>query len=318
MTFPSEPKHLKVSAMTGSLAKAAGTDPFLPDAFDALEILVPSAADVARLRNVWGREPLLLKSSDAARTLVSRRDIEVWINTQDLRPPNIALLIDGKPVPHSRFSGGYKSYGRQQDRGVDPQRVRQMLGQGATLQLHPVDLCHEPTTRLTRTLASAMRTRVHVVAFLTPPGEYGRRVHVDDVHVFAIQVAGCKTWEIRESADDEQTPVVQQVVLSPGDMYYVPPGLAHCARSGSQDSLHISITIGEPSPREVAAVWIRDFLASVTLLDRITGNRAQRLIMVRHWLDMMARSLSAADAEEVLRAVEKEWIEPDSDWVDLE
>jgi mannose-6-phosphate isomerase-like protein (cupin superfamily) len=286
-----------------------------PDGFDTVRLLTGDGGGFEAVRRAWGRTTVLAPAAPEAVDLVSIGDIERWINLGELMPPRMALLIDGVPVPAREFAGEYVSYGRREAKGADPEKVRYLIAKGATVQLHPVDRWHEPAFRLSRRLAAAMRARVHVVAFLTPCGEYGRRIHVDDVHVFAIQIAGAKTWEIYPAAAGAEHGEPQQTVtLEPGDLLYVPAGLAHRACSGEQGSLHISVTIGEPSPRELAAVWIRDFLASVGLEDKLSGDRDARLAAAAGWRDAMLDSLRSADPAALLEEAESEWVEPRADW----
>lgn len=93
--------------------------------------------------------------------------------------------------------------------------------------------------------------------FLTPPRAQGSAPHYDCKDVFAVQVAGSKTWRLHappveaplhNSADGEidaprlGEPVLE-VTLGPGDLLYVPRGFVHAPLTRDERSLHLSFGV---------------------------------------------------------------------------
>jgi ribosomal protein L16 Arg81 hydroxylase len=283
----------------------------VPDGFERLAALLERPEDLELLRDAWGQRPLRCLASSAATELVSMVDIEMWLNHSNLRPPQVALLSGGNVVPSAEIVTDRTSDGRVSTGYVDPQRVREWLGKGATLQLYPIEEWQPSAASICRELALALRARVHAIAFLSPPHEYGRRVHLDAGHAFAIQISGSKEWEIFQGPHPQPGSSPEQVVtLHPGDLLYVPLRAPHRARAGDDGSLHATITISEPTLRMLVRTWARTYGRSFELNEWIAGDHGRRIELTRAWLMRMADSMGSVDAETLLETVEREWVEP--------
>lgn len=302
------------STGVSSLSQSAA----VPDGFEFLSTLLDRPEDLGLMRDSWGQRPLRCRASSTATELASLADIEMWLNYSNLRPPQVALLSGGNAVPPADIVADRGSDGRLSTGYVDPQRVKEWLGKGATLQLYPIDEWQPRAARFCRNLALAMRARVHAIAFLSPPQEYGRRVHLDAGHAIAIQISGSKEWEIfpmpLDSAGNSPGEVVS---LQPGDLFYVPPRTPHRARAGDAGSLHVTITISEPTLRMLVRTWARTYGSSFELNEWIAGDHSRRIDLTRAWLARMAASMESADVEALLERVEREWVEPTADWVGI-
>jgi ribosomal protein L16 Arg81 hydroxylase len=143
-------------------------------------------------------------------------------------------------------------------------------------------------------------------------------VHVDAAHVLAVQLKGTKTWEVyRELGDADTVPPAQTVTLSPGDLYYLPPGTPHRAFAGDSGSLHVTFAISEPTLRVLAEAWARRYASSFRRHMWIGGDHQQRLELTRMWLLEMSEALRAADPGQLLAAAEDAWAEPTAEWVEI-
>ncbi|MDB5064146.1 MAG: Cupin superfamily protein [Chloroflexi bacterium] len=100
------------------------------------------------------------------------------------------------------------------------------------------------------------------------------------------------------------------VDLCPGDALYVPLGLSHRARAGARGSLHLSITIRELSVRDALSALSTSFAEQMPPGARLTGHHRSRQAEVRRLLDRVAHRAEAADAAEVLAALERAWVRP--------
>jgi ribosomal protein L16 Arg81 hydroxylase len=290
--------------------------PAVPDGFELLSALLKRPEDLELLRDAWEQRPLRCQASAAATELASLADIEMWLNHSNLRPPQVVLLSGGRAVPSENIVTNRTSDSRLSTGYVDPERVKEWLSKGATLQLYPIEEWQPSAADLCRNLAQTMRARVHAIAFLSPSEEYGRRVHLDAGHTIAIQISGSKEWEIFKAPhpDGDERPG-ELVVLQPGDLFYVPPRTPHRARAGDRGSLHVTITISEPTLRMLVRTWARSYGRSFELNEWIAGDHARRIELTRAWLAKMAASLESTDIEALLEAIEQEWVEPKTGWV---
>ncbi|MEZ9538046.1 cupin domain-containing protein [Shewanella sp. 10N.286.51.B8] len=96
-----------------------------------------------------------------------------------------------------------------------------------------------------------------MVSFATPQGGIGP--HIDNYDVFLIQGEGERRWKVGHNGEhqcrggDPSSPLVDDfepiidVVLSKGDMLYIPPGYPHC---GETLSLAMSYSIGFRAPSQ--------------------------------------------------------------------
>ena len=110
------------------------------------------------------------------------------------------------------------------------------------------------------------------------PKGSGIGAHVDSYDVFLLQGAGKRKWQISSQKDlnlQEDAPLKllkdfvaeQEWVLSAGDMLYLPPHIAHCGTSESDDCMTYSIGFRAPSYAELA----HEFLSY--LQDNLAANK---------------------------------------------
>jgi 50S ribosomal protein L16 3-hydroxylase len=104
-----------------------------------------------------------------------------------------------------------------------------------------------------------------MISVAGPDGGIG--AHVDSYDVFLVQAAGRRRWEISEAVDPALVPNVplrilknfkaqQEWVLEPGDMLYLPPGVAH--RGTAVGPACMTWSIGFRAPNRVSlaeSVW---------------------------------------------------------------
>ena len=112
------------------------------------------------------------------------------------------------------------------------------------------------------------------------PKGSGIGAHVDSYDVFLLQGAGQRKWQISTQKDlslVENAPLKllknfmpqQEWILEAGDMLYLPPHMAHCGVSESDDCMTYSIGFRAPSYQELAhefLSYLQDNLAENTNL----------------------------------------------------
>jgi 50S ribosomal protein L16 3-hydroxylase len=107
-----------------------------------------------------------------------------------------------------------------------------------TLLVQDVEKHYPPLQEFMRKFRFLPRWRIDdlMVSVAGPGGSVGP--HIDQYDVFLLQAQGSRRWQIAESIDDELLPdselnvlqrfrAEQEWVLEPGDMLYLPPGVAH-------------------------------------------------------------------------------------------
>jgi len=193
------------------------------------------------------KKPMIVRrgNPDYYKGLLSYEDIDRVLCTMGLSTPEINVTrADGNITPADfAYESGF----------IDPVRVNQLFADGATVILSGL---HERLPKLAqfcRALESVMSCRVQTNIYMTPAGSQGFKAHYDSHDVVVLQVEGTKEWRFYDTPlelplhsqgfnphDVEIGEETDRFVLEPGDMLYVPRGLAHDAVSTDQTSLHIT------------------------------------------------------------------------------
>ena len=181
---------------------------------------------------------------------------------------------------------------------------------GATIVLQGLHLTRPAIGVFCRSLEDTLGHPAQANAYYTPRSAQGLPVHHDTHDVFVLQVAGEKRWLVYEPAlelplkDQRYSAelggpgeVVEDLVLRPGDMLYLPRGWLHEALTSDSDSLHLTIGIN-------VVTWLDAFKAALEELgDDVrfrrswqSGNDTVDLV------EALRERLSREDVEERARA----------------
>ncbi len=118
-----------------------------------------------------------------------------------------------------------------------------------------------------------------MVSYATDKGGVG--AHYDQYDVFLIQGLGRRRWELGESCNEEtallphedlrllaEFEVQQDWVLEPGDILYVPPGIAHRGTAIGHDCMTYSVGFRAPSGSELLEGWTAELLDQISEAER--------------------------------------------------
>jgi hypothetical protein len=140
---------------------------------------------------------------------------------------------------------------------------------GATIVLQGLHLTRPAIGVFCRSLEDTLGHPAQANAYYTPRSAQGLPVHHDTHDVFVLQVAGEKRWLVYEPALElplkyqrysaelgRPGEVVEDRVLRPGDMLYLPRGWLHEALTSDNDSLHLTIGVN-------VVTWLDAFKAAL-------------------------------------------------------
>ncbi|MBV9081275.1 MAG: hypothetical protein JOZ62_01265 [Acidobacteriaceae bacterium] len=202
-------------------------------------------------QNYWEKQPLVIKRQQPQylSSLLSFADIDRVITTLDRRYPDICLKNANDPslTPSDyTFEGG----------ALDVAKVYELFERGSTITLAFLDTVLPALTLLCRTLEREFSCPFQTNVYMTPPGAQGAKPHYDTHDVFVLQIAGSKQWTIFGTPVESPLPGQEfdervhqlgaptlEFDLNPGDVAYIPRGVAHEARSTDTVSLHITTGI---------------------------------------------------------------------------
>ncbi len=215
---------------------------FLRDTYGKKPLHIPGAADKFAKIFSWDQLNELLARS----TLWSDRSFELarggrMLRAEDYCYPGVDR--EGKAI-----------------KKPDPARVQEHLRAGATLALDFIELQAPGLRSLAQTLEVVTGAQVCASMFCSWQATQGYASHFDVQNVFACHISGTKTWRVYEGrfpnaadlpgahrdsfpqAHHEQAKgaLLQEVVMTPGDLLYLPHGQYHDALSSSEAAMHVS------------------------------------------------------------------------------
>lgn len=227
------------------------TDDFLSRVYHHEHRVFPAAAE--KIRDVFGWD-----------------DLNELLETHPLRSPQMRLSRDGKQLAEAAYMEGRTvRRGRRRVR-IDPVRLRAALGAGHTLAMRYVDEIHPGVSQLSEAFERRLLSdfEFNLYASWAPTGSFN--AHWDDHDVFVIQLQGSKRWRIfgrnefsMHPADSAMgTPpaeTVDDLVLSPGDVLFLPRGFWHDPVAEGGPSLHITGSVPCTTGTDLAR-WLLDQL----------------------------------------------------------
>lgn len=215
----------------------------------------------AFLSRHWQKRPLLLRAA--------------LPGFRDPLTPRALLDLACHAEVESRLvfvRGGRKPY-QMIEGPQDPRRLRRLPPANWTLLVQGVDRLVPRVAALLDLFSFIPRWRIDdvMVSFAVRGGTVGP--HVDNYDVFLIQGRGRRRWQVQRRPDRSlrrglELQVLRRFeadatwVLEPGDMLYVPPGVAHYGVA-LEECLTYSVGFRAPSHRALVALFAERLIESI-------------------------------------------------------
>ncbi|MEU3599607.1 cupin domain-containing protein [Streptomyces sp. NPDC006798] len=208
----------------------------------------------------------------APQNLLTWDQVNDIISTHRLEPPRMRLMVGGEMVPLHRYTEAVTTRRNTVWHRVHPAQLHECLDEGASLVLDSMDEISQPIGSLAVELERLLRAPVQTNVYASVRALPGFKIHWDAHDVIVIQLDGKKHWKIygptrpaplyRDVADPEEPaePPLDEVVLEPGDLLYVPRGWWHSvAATEGTPSLHATFGL-RPATGAQLLEWIADAL----------------------------------------------------------
>ncbi|TDN86604.1 cupin domain-containing protein [Stakelama pacifica] len=215
------------------------------------------------LRDYWQRRPLLIRNPwvdwrnpldpDELAGLACEDGIEARLIEQTSAQPQRAWNVEHGPLPESRFDA------------LEKQRW--------TLLVQAVDHHVPDVAALITPFRFIPNWRIDDVMVSYAKDGGGVGPHFDHYDVFLIQGAGRRLWQVGPMCDSstELLPhddlrlladfeASEEWILEPGDILYVPPGIAHNGVAIGDECMTYSIGFRAPSSSELIAHYCDEML----------------------------------------------------------
>ncbi len=223
----------------------------------------------AFLRDTWQQKPLLI-----------RQGLPHWQNP--IEPDELAGLAGEEGVEARLVTGAPGEWALEQG-PISGDRFGTLGEQGWTLLVQAVDHHVPEVAELLEAFRFIPDWRIDdvMVSYAADGGGVGP--HFDQYDVFLVQGLGRRRWRIGAPCD-ESTPLLphedlrllagfeatDEWVLEPGDILYLPPGVAHDGVALDGDCMTYSIGFRAPSRHELIAQWTDEVLDGLSDDDRYT------------------------------------------------
>ena len=218
------------------------------------------------MRRHWQRRPLLVRKAIAdAAPPVDARKLFVLAGRDDVE----ARLV-------TSFDGWRLQHGPIPARRIPPRTKR-----GWTLLVQGVDLHDDRAAALLERFRFIADARLDdlMISYASDGGGVGP--HIDAYDVFLLQVQGQRRWRIGTGDPHDLVPklplkvlrrfkATDEWVLDPGDLLYLPPGVAHEGTALGADCMTCSIGFRAPEWHDLSDPWLETLLARGTRDGRYT------------------------------------------------
>lgn len=144
---------------------------------------------------------------------------------------------------------------------ADPRKVKALLGFGASLVANQIQRVSAPVAAIVHMLQREFAAGAGANAYCSFQRVQAFNTHYDLHDVFALQTEGEKLWRIYEGRADNPTmptppgdeaekwliatrgKLLDEVLMKPGDILYLPRGQYHDAITGAEASLHVTFWV---------------------------------------------------------------------------
>jgi hypothetical protein len=129
--------------------------------------------------------------------------------------------------------------------------------------MRSLHLYHPPLVEFAQRLSRELGYAARINAYITPPDAQAVDVHFDIQDVFVLQIEGEKEWHIQAPAIEKpiateewhemgrsrresllrQAPAASSLLLTPGDVLYLPRGYLHEARATDSTSVQLTVAV---------------------------------------------------------------------------
>ena len=219
------------------------------------------------LAEYWQKLPLLI-----------RQPWDVWTNP--LEPEELAGLACEEEVESRLVTGVYPEL-KVEDGPFAEERFGGLGREPWTLLVQAVDHQVPSVAALLESFRFIPNWRVDDVMVSYATDEGGVGPHFDQYDVFLIQGLGKRRWRVGAECDSatellphedlrllERFQPTSEHVLEPGDILYLPPGIAHEGIAAGHDCMTYSVGFRAPSRGELVEGWSRHLLSGLEENDR--------------------------------------------------
>ena len=225
--------------------------------------LIAPFAETAFYRDHLGKTPLHVEGgADKFKSIMSWETLTALVNQAGIwTSASLLLVLDREPVAPAKYCfPGVTREGRQ-GLLVDLDKVGEFLKRGATIVLNDMETLTSELSAVAAALENGPGGMVQGNLYCSRKERQGFASHFDTHDVYAVHIAGEKTWRIYQRHFDSpinhpafktlgqafheshKGAISQEVTLEPGDLLYIPRGYYHDAVALTPGTIHIAFQV---------------------------------------------------------------------------
>lgn len=223
----------------------------------------------------WGEQPHIWRAPSRIEALISEAEIWEEVEQGFLSRPYFTMFNEGVRSAMSDITRSRRVVGRELAGFINSPQIKKDFSEGGTFKFNQAEHWHPRLGPLVKALAPHFQGGLESFVFLSPPGKTAIRAHMDGAHVFVLQVAGTKDWTVgrldktssgASTLYEGEIPAHLRLerTLHPGDILYMPHGCPHYATAHETNSIHVAITVEEPTALDLVNVALAGALRGVT------------------------------------------------------
>ena len=189
---------------------------------------------------------------------------------------NFSLVLDKNIIPFPKFSTDGNALGFSKT-SPDPLKVANYIKKGASLVLNDLIYLSRETQFLADDLQIITNGKCQANLYFSMQSHQAFAPHYDTHDVFALHCEGEKVWNIYENFEqdpinhpifknslDERTKksgkIIDQILLKPGDLLYLPRGQFHDALASKNGAIHIAFGITYMKPLDLFQYYWENYI----------------------------------------------------------
>ena len=191
---------------------------------------------------------------------------------------NFSLVLDKNIIPFPKFSTDGNSLGFTKT-SPDPIKVANYIKKGASLVLNDLIYLSREIQFLADDLQTITNGKCQANLYFSMQSHQAFAPHYDTHDVFALHCEGEKVWNIYENFEknpinhpifknslNERTQksgkIIDQILLKPGDLLYLPRGQFHDALASKNGAIHIALGITYMKPLDLFQYYWENYIVN--------------------------------------------------------
>ncbi len=215
----------------------------------------------------------LKNNSSNDRNIIRLKEVNEMISMHNSwNASNFKMVLDRKPINFNEFSTEGSELGFSKP-SPDPSKVQNYIKKGASLVLNDIIYLSNEIKKFAIDLQKTTLGKCQANLYFSMQSHQAFGPHFDTHDVFALHCDGEKIWNVYETLEDnpinhpifksnleERTKkagkIVNQVLMQPGDLLYLPRGKFHDALASKSGAIHIAFGITYMKPIDIIQlIW---------------------------------------------------------------